>query len=58
MEPREKNKQQKNNYQTRNQVVFEKEIVTKNLTIELQHPSGNIPAALFAVRCYADQKEQ
>jgi len=50
--------EQKNNYQTRNQVVFEKEIVTKNLTIELQHPSGNIPAALFAVRCYADQKEQ
>jgi len=47
--------EQKNNYQTRNQITFEKEIVTKNLTIELQHPSGKIPAALFAVRCYADQ---
>lgn len=49
--------EQKNNYQTRNQVILEKEIITKNLTIELQHPSGNIPAALFAVRCYADQNK-
>jgi hypothetical protein len=49
--------EQKNNHQTRNQITFEKEIVTKNLTIELQHPSGNIPAALFAVRCYADQNK-
>ncbi|WP_133555044.1 FAD-dependent oxidoreductase [Pedobacter duraquae] len=47
--------EQKNNYQTRNQILFEKGVLTKNLTIELQHPSGNIPAALFAVRCYADQ---
>jgi len=49
--------EQKNNYQTRNQVTFEKEIVTKYLTVELQHPSGKIPAALFAVRCYADQNK-
>jgi len=49
--------EQKNNYQTRNEIIFEKEIIAKNLTIELQHPSGNIPAALFAVRCYADQNK-
>lgn len=49
--------EQKNNYQTRNQVTFEEEIVTKHLTVELQHPSGKIPAALFAVRCYADQNK-
>jgi len=41
------------NYQTRNEIIFEKPIHTKRLTIKVEHPSPNIPAALFAVRCYA-----
>ena len=50
--------EKKDNFQTRNQITFETGIITNKLTIELQHPSGNIPAALFAVRCYADQDQK
>lgn len=40
------------NYQTTNTIVLEKPISTKHLSIELEHPSANVPAALFSVRCY------
>src|SRR5690606_16169997 len=40
------------NYQTRNTVVFDKPVVTDALTIYPEHPSLNVPAALFAIRCY------
>jgi hypothetical protein len=40
------------NYQTINTIVLDKAISTKHLTITLDHPSENVPAALFGVRCY------
>lgn len=40
------------NYQTLNTIVLDKAISTKHLTITLEHPSENVPAALFGVRCY------
>jgi len=43
---------QEGNYQTRNTIVFDEPLVTDRLTIHLDHPSANVPAALFAVRCY------
>ena len=40
------------NYQTVNKVVFEKPVDTKTLTIKVEHPSENIPAAVFEILCY------
>ncbi|WP_257668900.1 FAD-dependent oxidoreductase [Parapedobacter tibetensis] len=45
--------QKKNNYQTRNSVTFEQPLVTDKLIVYVEHPSENIPAAVFAMRCYA-----
>ncbi|KAA2243300.1 FAD-dependent oxidoreductase [Chitinophaga agrisoli] len=42
----------KDNYQTYNRVVLEQPITTDQLTLELEHPSADVPAAVFAVRCY------
>ncbi len=41
------------NYQTINQVNLKQPVKTKQLTISLEHPSPNVPAALFSVRCYS-----
>jgi len=41
-----------NNYQTRNIIELNQPIETEKLVIEVEHPSSNIPASLFSVRCY------
>jgi hypothetical protein len=41
------------NYQTRNIIHLAQAITTKKLIINIQHPSFMVPAALFAVKCYA-----
>ncbi|EOR94166.1 hypothetical protein ADIARSV_2661 [Arcticibacter svalbardensis MN12-7] len=43
----------KGNYQSINNINLEQKITTKALTITIEHPSSNVPAALFAVRCYS-----
>lgn len=40
------------NYQTHNRIELQQPVTTDTLIIELEHPSANVPAALFAVRCY------
>ncbi|MDI1250837.1 MAG: FAD-dependent oxidoreductase [Lacunisphaera sp.] len=40
-------------HQTRAVIVLPQPVITKSLRIELTRPEKNIPAALFAVRCYA-----
>ncbi|RKR79931.1 FAD dependent oxidoreductase [Mucilaginibacter gracilis] len=40
------------NYQSRNTIRFDKPITTSKLTIVVEHPSANVPAAVFAIRCY------
>ena len=40
------------NYQTRNSITLDEPLATDRLTIHVEHPSENVPAALFAVRCY------
>jgi hypothetical protein len=41
------------NYQTINKINLTEPISTKRLTLQVQHPSATVPAAVFAVRCYA-----
>lgn len=41
------------NHQTYNRIRLDAAITTSRLTIEVEHPSENVPAAIFAVRCYA-----
>lgn len=40
------------NYQTMNTIRFEQPVKTQSLTIEVEHPSGNVPAAIFEILCY------
>lgn len=42
------------NYQSRNTIILEQPLRTKKLYIETDHPSANVPAALFSVRCYSN----
>ncbi|AXY75585.1 FAD-dependent oxidoreductase [Paraflavitalea soli] len=44
--------EKKENYQTHNRISFEKPVNTSKLVIEVEHPSAQVPAAIFAVRCY------
>ena len=46
--------EKKDNHQTRNRITLAKPVQTKQLIIEVEHPSADVPAAVFAVRCYAD----
>ncbi len=46
--------QKEGNYQTRNVITFDQPLQTGRLTIFVEHPSKDVPAALFAIRCYAD----
>lgn len=41
------------NHQTLNRIVLESPVTTDALTIELLASNGDVPAALFAVRCYS-----
>lgn len=42
------------NYQSRNTIILEQPINTMKLYIEMEHPSENVPAAIFSVRCYSN----
>jgi hypothetical protein len=42
----------KDNHQTYNRIKLAQPVVTGKLVIEVEHPSGDVPAAVFAVRCY------
>lgn len=44
--------EQKENYQTHNRIQLKQPVTTTKLVIEVQHPSAQVPAAIFAVRCY------
>ncbi len=44
----------KQNHQTRNTIIFDAPVETKILQIELEHPSKQVPASLFEVRCYSE----
>jgi hypothetical protein len=45
--------EKRDNYQTRNVIHLDKPVQVKKMIINIEHPSGLVPAALFAVRCYA-----
>jgi len=45
--------ERKGNYQSLNQIVLEQPILTRALTIKVEHPSVHVPASLFSVRCYS-----
>ena len=40
------------NHQTQRSIRFEEAVVTRSLRIEVEHPSGEVPAGLLEVRCY------
>ncbi|MEN5436461.1 FAD-dependent oxidoreductase [Sphingobacterium faecium] len=40
------------NFRTRNVIELQEPCVTDKMTIHLEHPSSDVPAAVFAVRCY------
>lgn len=42
----------KDNHQSQRTIVLEHAILTQSLTIKVEHPSANVPAALMDVRCY------
>jgi hypothetical protein len=42
----------KDNHQSQRIVTFRWPIETTSLTIEVEHPSKVVPAALFEIRCY------
>lgn len=42
----------KGNYHTHNSIRLSQPVLTDKLVIELEHPSAEVPAAVFAVRCY------
>jgi hypothetical protein len=44
--------QKKDNYQTYNSIELSQPVTTSKLVIEVEHPSANVPAAIFSVRCY------
>jgi hypothetical protein len=41
------------NHQTRNVIVLERPVSTRELRLELAAPASNVPAALFEIRCYS-----
>jgi len=43
----------KDNYQTRNVIRLQKEVVTKMLKIEFIQASPDIPVSIFEIRCYS-----
>jgi hypothetical protein len=44
--------EEKDNHQSRNEIVLEKKLETQSLRIELTHPQKSIPAGLFGVGVY------
>ncbi len=43
--------EKKDNHQTINSIALQEPVVTDSLVVELEHPSAEVPAALFAVCC-------
>ncbi|MEQ9441354.1 MAG: FAD-dependent oxidoreductase [Cyclobacteriaceae bacterium] len=46
---------QEANHQTINRIVLPQAVVTDQLTIQLEHPSADVPAGLFAVYCFSNK---
>jgi hypothetical protein len=44
--------EKKDNHQTLNSIKFDQSLTTNKITIEVAHPSDEVPAAIFSVRCY------
>ncbi|HTN38392.1 MAG TPA: FAD-dependent oxidoreductase [Arachidicoccus sp.] len=42
-----------NNFQTVNEIYFDTPLFTRKLRLVVEHPSSEIPAAIFSLRCYA-----
>lgn len=40
------------NYETLNKIVLTESVLTSSLVIKLKHPSKQVPASIFGVRCY------
>jgi hypothetical protein len=40
------------NYQSINTITFDTAIQTRSLTLEVKHPSPEVPAAVFEILCY------
>lgn len=41
------------NYQSMNQIELDQPIMTRTLTVMIEHPSSKVPASLFSIRCYS-----
>ena len=46
--------EKKDNYQTRNTIRLDMAVTTKELKIEFEQSSSDIPVSLFEIRCYAE----
>ena len=44
--------QQRENYQTINKITFDVPLITNTLTLTVEHPSRDTPAAIFEILCY------
>lgn len=42
----------RDNYQTIDHVVFDKPVQTKKIVLTVEHPSPDVPAAVFEISCY------
>lgn len=45
--------EKQHNFQTINTILFDGFVETEKLIVSMTHPSNNVPAALFGIRCYA-----
>ncbi|MCH5598394.1 hypothetical protein [Niabella ginsengisoli] len=45
--------QKKDNFQTINKIVFDEPVVTQKLHLIMEHPSAQIAASIFSIRCYS-----
>jgi hypothetical protein len=43
----------KDNYQTINRIIFDEPVYTRQLSIAVEHPSQDSPAAIFELLCYS-----
>jgi hypothetical protein len=44
--------QKTDNHETCNEIVLPQALPTRSLSLELKHPSAQVPASLFEIRCY------
>lgn len=44
----------RDNYQTCNRLIFDEPVLTSKLLIKMDHPSKDVPASIFAIRCYSN----